>query len=73
MYTCYHHFRQFERNTLHFLYQELDSVKILTIHFNQSYLYKKYYFNIIIIWTMYNIYEIFYLIALYKPDAANRV
>jgi hypothetical protein len=27
--------------------------------------------NIIIIWTMYNIYEIFYLIAVYKPEAAN--
>jgi len=29
--------------------------------------------NDIIIWTMYNIYEIFYLIAVYKPEAAYRV
>jgi len=45
---------------------------ILTIHFNQSLLFKEYYCNIII-WTMYNIYKIFYLIAVYKPDAANTV
>ena len=32
----------------------------------------KYYCNIII-WTMYNLYEIFYLIAVYKPEATNTV
>ena len=30
---------------------------------------KEYYFNILI-WTMYNIYEIFYLITVYKSEAA---
>ena len=34
--------------------------------------YKEYYCNIII-WTMYNIYEIFYLIAVYKLKAADTV
>ena len=48
--------------------QKPDSVTILTIHFNQSQLYKEYYFNTII-WTTYNIYEIFYLIVVYKPEA----
>jgi len=42
------------------------------MHFNQSYLYKEYYCNIIIR-TVYNIYEIFYLNAVYKPEAANTV
>ena len=32
----------------------------------------QYYCNIII-WTMYNLYKIFYLIAVYKPEAANTV
>jgi hypothetical protein len=32
------------------------------------------YYNInILIWTMYNIYKILYLIAVYKPEAANTV
>jgi hypothetical protein len=32
------------------------------------------YYNINIkLWAMYNIYEIFYLIAVYKPEAANTV
>jgi hypothetical protein len=49
-----------------------DSLMILTIHFNQSKLYRNYYCNILIC-TIYNIYEIFYLIAVYKPEAANTV
>jgi hypothetical protein len=32
-----------------------------------------YIMNTIVIWTMYNIYEIFYLIAVYKPEAADTV
>jgi len=49
-----------------------NSNPYLTIHFNQSSLDKDYYCNILV-WTMYNIYEIFYLITLYKPEAANTV
>ena len=33
---------------------------------------KDYHCNILI-WTMYNIYEILYLIAVCKPETANRV
>ena len=35
-------------------------------------LYKDYYCNILIR-TMYNIYEIFYLIAVHKPEVSNTV
>ena len=35
-------------------------------------IYKEYYCNIII-WTLYNIYVILYLIAVYKTEATNRV
>ena len=53
------------RNTNVILFYGLCIIYIYNI-------YKEYQCNIIL-WTMYNIYEIFYLIAVYIPEAANTV
>ena len=62
----------FAASALYTVIREKISYILYIVHIIILYLYKEYYCNIVI-WIMYNIYEIFYLITVYKPAAANTV